>query len=101
MIYDNDYFSQYSAPLISFRNRRASQSEFDQYWAKKEPVKKEEITASIKSELAMMPSVDKPAGLDYYLQLHYKLLDSFCKDVAEAMITKSHDPASVKFFSKI
>lgn len=101
MFYDNnEYFSQYSAPLISFRNRRASQSEFDQYWAKKEPVK-EELTASIKRELARMPSVAKPAGLDYYLQLHYKLFDSFCKDVAKAMVTKSHDPASTEIISEV
>lgn len=100
MIYSNDYFSQYSAPLISFRNRRASQSEFDQYWAKKEPVK-EEITASIKRELAMMPSVTKPAGLDYYLHLHYKLFDSFCKDVAEAMVKKSYDPASAEIIPTV
>lgn len=94
MIYFNDYFSEYSAPLISFRNRRASQSEFDQYWAKKKTVKEEKITEGIKRELAIMPSVAKPAGLDYYLQLHYKLLDSFCKDVAKARSTKSHDLAS-------
>ena len=95
-VFDNgEYFSCYSAQQISFRNRRASQAEFDHYWKNRKEAK-EEIPKSIQQELALMPTVEKAAGIGYYEQLHRQLFDSFCKEAAKAMKIKSHDPAAAE-----
>lgn len=98
-IFENDgnYYANYSAPAISFCDRKASSAEFRKYLAD-HPSVQEDVPPSVMEELKKMPSA-KPAGAAYYANLNTQLFTKFCKDVAMAMVEKSRNPQCVKVFS--